>query len=91
MKIPFNVDSFPDAKPGDIVDLVASGVVSDDGKVIKITSIEDTEIDEDDDDDDDEDDEEGKGKETEEVTEETETTGPPADLSMAMEQFAKQA
>lgn len=88
MKIPFNVDSFPDAKPGDIVDLVASGVVSDDGKVIKITSIEDTEIDEDDDE---EDDEEGKGKETEEVTEETETTGPPADLSMAMEQFAKQA
>lgn len=88
MKIPFNVDSFPDAKPGDIVDLVASGVVSDDGKVIKITSIEDTEIDEDDDE---EDDEKGKGKETEEVTEETETTGSPADLSMAMEQFAKQA
>lgn len=87
MKIPFNKDGFPDAKPGDIVDLVASGVVSDDGKVIKITSIEDTEIDEDDD----EDDEDGKGKGTEEVTEETETTGAPADLSMAMEQFAKQA
>lgn len=86
MKIPFIQDNFPDAKPGDTLDLIATGVVSDDGKTIIVTTVEDEEV-KDEGEDDDED--EGEGKETE--TEETETeTSAPVDLSAAMNKFASQ-
>lgn len=89
MKIPFIQDNFPDAKPGDTLDLIATGVVSDDGKTIIVTTVEDEEV-KDEGEDDDED--EGKETETEETeTEETETeTSAPVDLSAAMNQFASQ-
>lgn len=90
MKIPFIQDNFPDAKPGDTLDLIATGVVSDDGKTIIVTTVEDEEVkDEGEDDDDDED--EGKEMETEETETETETESmAPVDLSAAMNQFASQ-
>jgi hypothetical protein len=90
MKIPFIQDNFPDAKPGDTLDLIATGVVSDDGKTIIVTTVEDEEVkDEGEDDDDDED--EGKETETEETETETETESmAPVDLSAAMNQFASQ-
>lgn len=88
MKIPFIKDNFPDAKPGDTLDLIATGVVSDDGKTIIVTTVEDEEV-KDEGEDDDED--EGKETETEETETETETeTSTPVDLSAAMNQFASQ-
>ena len=86
MKIPFIQDNFPDAKPGDTLDLVATGVVSDDGKTIIVTTVEDEEV-KDEGEDDDEDEDEGKETETEET--ETETSAP-VDLSAAMNKFASQ-
>ena len=86
MKIPFIQDNFPDAKPGDTLDLVATGVVSDVGKTIIVTTVEDEEV-KDEGEDDDEDEDEGKETETEET--ETETSAP-VDLSAAMNKFASQ-
>lgn len=90
MKIPFIQDNFPDAKPGDTLDLIATGVVSDDGKTIIVTTVEDEEV-KDEGEDDDEDEDEGKETETEETEAETETESTaPVDLSAAMNQFASQ-
>ena len=90
MKIPFIQDNFPDAKPGDTLDLIATGVVSDDGKTIIVTTVEDEEV-KDEGEDDDEDEGEGKETETEETETETETESmAPVDLSAAMNQFASQ-
>ena len=67
MKITYDPEKFGDLKPGDDVQLMGVGVVSDDGKSIEIVSIEDQEIGDDD----------SKKDETEEETEspkqETET------------------
>lgn len=68
MKITYDPEKFGDLKPGDDVQLMGVGVVSDDGKSIEIVSIEDQEIG--DDDSDDEDETEG---ETESPKQETET------------------
>lgn len=90
MKIPFIQDNFPDAKPGDTLDLIATGVVSDDGKTIIVTTVEDEEV-KDEGEDDDEDEGEDKETETEETEAETETESTaPVDLSAAMNKFASQ-
>lgn len=68
MKIMYDPEKFGDLKPGDDVQLMGVGVVSDDGKSIEIVSIEDQEIGDDDSDDEDET-EEG----TESPKQETET------------------
>lgn len=44
MKITYDPEKFGDLKPGDDVQLMGVGVVSDDGKSIEIVSIEDQEI-----------------------------------------------
>lgn len=70
MKITYDPEKFGDLKPGDDVQLMGVGVVSDDGKSIEIVSIEDQEIGDDDSDDEDEDETE---EETESPKQETET------------------
>lgn len=69
MKITYDPEKFGDLKPGDEVQLMGVGVVSDDGKSIEIVSIEDQEIGDDDSDDDNSEEEE----ETESPKQETET------------------
>lgn len=69
MKITYDPEKFGDLKPGDDVQLMGVGVVSDDGKSIEIVSIEDQEIGDDDSDDNSEEEEE----ETESPKQETET------------------
>lgn len=69
MKITYDPEKFGDLKPGDDVQLMGVGVVSDDGKSIEIVSIEDQEIGDDDSDDDNSEEEE----ETESPKQETET------------------
>lgn len=70
MKITYDPEKFGDLKPGDDVQLMGVGVVSDDGKSIEIVSIEDQEIGDDDSDDDSDDNSE---EETESPKQETET------------------
>lgn len=67
MKIKYDPEKFGDLKPGDDVQLMGVGVVSDDGKSIEIVSIEDQEIGDDDSDDD------NSEEETESPKQETET------------------
>lgn len=67
MKITYDPEKFGDLKPGDDVQLMGVGVVSDDGKSIEIVSIEDQEIGDDDSDDN------SKEEETESPKQETET------------------
>lgn len=67
MKITYDPEKFGDLKPGDDVQLMGVGVVSDDGKSIEIVSIEDQEIGDDDSD------EEETEEETESPKQETET------------------
>lgn len=67
MKITYDPEKFGDLKPGDDVQLMGVGVVSDDGKSIEIVSIEDQEIGDDDSDDD------NSEEETESPKQETET------------------
>lgn len=67
MKITYDPEKFGDLKPGDDVQLMGVGVVSDDGKSIEIVSIEDQEIGDDDSDDNSEE------EETESPKQETET------------------
>lgn len=71
MKITYDPEKFGDLKPGDDVQLMGVGVVSDDGKSIEIVSIEDQEIGDDDSNDDDDDNSEEE--ETESPKQETET------------------
>ena len=71
MKIAYDPEKFGELKPGDDVQVMGVGIVSDDGKSIEIVSIEDQELDEEGDDkDDDKDDEESPKDETQEETDE---------------------
>lgn len=63
MKIAYDPEKFGELKPGDDVQVMGVGVVSDDGKSIEIVSIEDQELDESDEDE----------KDDEESEEETES------------------
>lgn len=73
MKITYDPEKFGDLKPGDDVQLMGVGVVSDDGKSIEIVSIEDQEIGDDSDDDDEGDDDDETQKGTKSPKQETET------------------
>lgn len=81
MKITYDPEKFGDLKPGDDVQLMGVGVVSDDGKSIEIISIEDQEIgDDDSDDDEDETEEETESPKQETETEEAEELAEGADI-----------
>ena len=79
MKITYDPEKFGDLKPGDDVQLMGVGVVSDDGKSIEIVSIEDQEIG-DDDRDEDETEEETESPKQETETEEAEELAEGADI-----------
>lgn len=79
MKITYDPEKFGDLKPGDDVQLMGVGVVSDDGKSIEIVSIEDQEIG-DDDSDEDETEEETESPKQETETEEDEELAEGADI-----------
>lgn len=79
MKIKYDPEKFGDLKPGDEVQLMGVGVVSDDGKSIEIVSIEDQEIG-DDDSDEDETEEETESPKQETETEEAEELAEGADI-----------
>lgn len=80
MKITYDPEKFGDLKPGDDVQLMGVGVVSDDGKSIEIISIEDQEIGDDDSDDEDETEEETESPKQETETEEAEELAEGADI-----------
>lgn len=80
MKITYDPEKFGDLKPGDDVQLMGVGVVSDDGKFIEIVSIEDQEIGDDDSDDEDETEEETESPKQETETEEAEELAEGADI-----------
>lgn len=81
MKITYDPEKFGDLKPGDDVQLMGVGVVSDDGKSIEIVSIEDQEIGDDDSDEDETEEEtESPKQETETETEEAEELAEGADI-----------
>lgn len=80
MKITYDPEKFGDLKPGDDVQLMGVGVVSDDGKSIEIVSIEDQEIGDDDSDDEDETEEETESPNQETETEEAEELAEGADI-----------
>lgn len=80
MKITYDPEKFGDLKPGDDVQLMGVGVVSDDGKSIEIVSIEDQEIGDDDSNDDDETEEETESPKQETETEEAEELAEGADI-----------
>ena len=69
MKIAYDPEKFGELKPGDDVQVMGVGIVSDDGKSIEIVSIEDQELDEESDEDE-KDDEESPKDETQEETDE---------------------
>lgn len=80
MKITYDPEKFGDLKPGDDVQLMGVGVVSDDGKSIEIVSIEDQEIGDDDSDDDNSEEEETESPKQETETEEAEELAEGADI-----------
>lgn len=80
MKITYDPEKFGDLKPGDDVQLMGVGVVSDDGKSIEIVSIEDQEIGDDDSDDEDETEGETESPKQETETEEAEELAEGADM-----------
>lgn len=80
MKITYDPERFGDLKPGDDVQLMGVGVVSDDGKSIEIVSIEDQEIGDDDSDDDNSEEEETESPKQETETEEAEELAEGADI-----------
>ena len=80
MKITYDPEKFGDLKPGDDVQLMGVGVVSDDGKSIEIVSIEDQEIGDDDSDDEDETEGETESPKQETETEEAEEQAEGADI-----------
>jgi hypothetical protein len=84
MKIAYDPEKFGELKPGDDVQVMGVGIVSDDGKSIEIVSIEDQELDEEGDDkDDDKDDEESPKDETQEETDEEMAEGADLDAIIA--------
>lgn len=80
MKITYDPEKFGDLKPGDDVQLMGVGVVSDDGKSIEIVSIEGQEIGDDDSDDEDETEGETESPKQETETEEAEELAEGADI-----------
>lgn len=80
MKITYDPEKFGDLKPGDDVQLMGVGVVSDDGKSIEIVSIEDQEIGDKDSDDENETEEETESPKQETETEEAEELAEGVDL-----------
>lgn len=80
MKITYDPEKFGDLKPGDDVQLMGVGVVSEDGKSIEIVSIEDQEIGDDDSDDDNSEEEETESPKQETETEEAEELAEGADI-----------
>lgn len=60
ISIPFDPETFGDVAPGEVVTVTGEAVLSDDGSVLEVTSVEGVPIEEDEDHDDDED--EGKDK-----------------------------
>jgi hypothetical protein len=80
MKITYDPEKFGDLKPGDDVQLMGVGVVSDDGKSIEVVSIEDQEIGDDDSDDEDETEGETESPKQETETEEAEELAEGADI-----------
>lgn len=80
MKITYDPEKFGDLKPGDDVQLMGVGVVSDDGKSIEIVSIEDQEIGDGDSDDEDETEGETESPKQETETEEAEELAEGADI-----------
>lgn len=84
MKIAYDPEKFGELKPGDDVQVMGVGIVSDDGKSIEIVSIEDQELDEEGDDkDDDKADEESPKEETQEETDEEMAEGADLDAIIA--------
>ena len=84
MKIAYDPEKFGELKPGDDVQVMGVGIVSDDGKSSEIVSIEDQELDEEGDDkDDDKDDEESPKDETQEETDEEMAEGADLDAIIA--------
>ena len=84
MKIAYDPEKFGELKPGDDVQVMGVGIVSDDGKSIEIVSIEDQELDEEGDDkDDDKDDEESPKDETQEEPDEEMAEGADLDAIIA--------
>ena len=84
MKIAYDPEKFGELKPGDDVQVMGVGIVSDDGKSIEIVSIEDQELDEEGDDkDDDKEDEESPKDETQEETDEEMAEGADLDAIIA--------
>jgi hypothetical protein len=80
MKIAYDPEKFGELKPGDDVQVMGVGIVSDDGKSIEIVSIEDQELDEEGDD---KDDEESPKDETQEETDEEMAEGADLDAIIA--------
>ena len=70
MKIAYDPEKFGELKPGDDVQVMGVGIVSDDGKSIEIVSIEDQELDEESDEDAKDDEESPKEKTQDETDEE---------------------
>ena len=70
MKIAYDPEKFGELKPGDDVQVMGVGVVSDDGKSIEIVSIEDQELDESDEDEKDDEESEEETESPKKVTEE---------------------
>ena len=62
MKIAYDPEKFGELKPGDDVQVMGVGIVSDDGKSIEIVSIEDQELDEESDEDEKDDEDEKAGR-----------------------------
>jgi hypothetical protein len=82
MKIAYDPEKFGELKPGDDVQVMGVGIVSDDGKSIEIVSIEDQELDEESDEDE-KDDEESPKDETQEETDEELEEGADLDAIIA--------
>lgn len=70
ISIPFDPETFGDVAPGEVVTVTGEAVLSDDGSVLEVTSVEGVPIEEDDDHDDDEDEGKDKKKEKKEEKEE---------------------
>lgn len=82
MKIAYDPEKFGELKPGDDVQVMGVGIVSDDGKSIEIVSIEDQELDEESDEDE-KDDKESPKDETQEKTDEELEEGADLDAIIA--------
>lgn len=83
MKIAYDPEKFGELKPGDDVQVMGVGIVSDDGKSIEIVSIEDQELDEESDEDEKDDKESPKDETQEKKTDEELEEGADLDAIIA--------